>query len=141
MSPSLYSATLAGGSISGLREVSDNTRDSSTTGYRVKEALVRDLKASPLSRAEVAVRLSREAGRHISLPMIEAFLAPTKPHRFPAELIPAWVLVTGSRCVLEVLCAELGLFPATPEDRDFAELGRTRLLDEKLTRRLMERIP
>jgi hypothetical protein len=42
--------------------------------------------------------------------------------------------------VLELLCGEAGLWAATEEDRDFAELGRTRLKDEKLSRKLWERV-
>ena len=107
---------------------------------RVREVLALDLKQSRLSREQIAIELTETAGRPISLDMIEAYVAGSKPHRFPAELVPAWVSVLGSRRLLEVLCGELGLSPATQEDRDFADLGRTRLRDEQLTRKLQERI-
>lgn len=106
----------------------------------VRKALAQDIAFSTFSRSEIAQQLSNCIGRHISVAMIDAFIAETKPHRFPAELIPAWVKILGSDRVLRAVCAEAGLSLATEEDREFAELGRTRLRDEKLTRRLWERV-
>jgi hypothetical protein len=124
--------------MSDLAELSDIV--SAPMGAAVRLAILTDLRESRLSRDQIAMDVSRDTGRAISRAMIDAFVAETKPHRFPAELIPAWTRVTGSRRLLDLLCSNLGLSIATEEDRDFAELGRTRLRDEKLTRRLMERI-
>ncbi|HTX34340.1 MAG TPA: hypothetical protein VME43_04935 [Bryobacteraceae bacterium] len=93
-----------------------------------------------MSRTEVALRLSRATGREIGQAMLDAYVAETKEgHRFPAELVPAWVYVMKSRRVLEVLCRQAGLSVATQEDREFAELGRAHLRSEKLARRLWAR--
>lgn len=110
-----------------------------TTCADVRNALHADLKMCGKSRERVALELSAMVGRQISAEMIDAFVAASKAHRFPAEWIPAWVTVTGSRRLLDLLCGALGLSVATEEDRDFAELGRTRLRDEKLTRKLWAR--
>ena len=112
----------------------------SDTAARVREAAGKDLKECRLSRDQVALELTGMVGREITVAQIDAFVAESKPHRLPAELLPAWVKVTGSRRLLEALLGELGLSVATEEDREFAELGRVRLRDEKLTRKLLERI-
>jgi hypothetical protein len=112
----------------------------STSSEIVRRAAAADLKMCGISRAEVAVRLSARVGRPISVAMIDAYVADSKPHHFPAELIPAWVEVTSSLRILEVLCEEAGLSVATQDDRDFAALGRANLGAEKLTRRLWEKI-
>jgi len=135
---SLSSATSSPLSMSDLAKLSDII--SAPMGAAVRQAILTDLRESRLSRDQIAIDVSRETGRTVSRAMIDAFVAETKPHRFPAELIPAWTRVTGSRRLLDLLCSNLGLSVATEEDRDFAQLGRTRLLDEKLTRRLMEKI-
>jgi hypothetical protein len=103
--------------------------------------MLQDLRESPLSREGVAAELSRVAGRPVSLAMVDAYLSETKAaHRFPAELIPAWVHTLKSPRLLRVLCAQAGLSLATQEDRDFAELGRAALRQEKLAKKLWERI-
>ena len=133
------------------RSSSDNTPDLNTLSTdvntlffkvsdAVREALAADLSASTLSREQVASGLSMLTARPLSVAMIEAYVSVSKPHRFPAELIPAWVRVLGSRRLLDVLCGSLGLTAATQEERDFAELGRLGLKREKLTRQLWERI-
>jgi hypothetical protein len=104
--------------------------------YRVKHALLEDLAASRHSRAEIAVRLTEIAGRQISEAMVDAWVAETKSHRFPAELVPAWTAVTESRRLIEALCAEAGLSVTTPDELRFAELGRARIREEKLTQEL-----
>ncbi len=91
-----------------------------------------------MSREEVAVRLS-VCGSRISAVILDAYLAESKPHKFPAELIPAWIQVTGSIRVLELLCAEIGLSIATQEDRDYAELARMQMRAEKLHAKLTGR--
>ncbi len=132
------------------RQISDNTPalgggvghvdDSFLEGHeRVRKALKADLAGCGLSREEVALRLSNRVGR-VSLAMLDAYVAETKAHRFPAELIPAWVSVTGSRRLLDLLCGEVGLSIATSEDRDFAELGRAQMTGERLRAKLAGRV-
>jgi hypothetical protein len=110
------------------------------TSAIVRDALLRDLKGCLLSREEVAVRLSKQVGRPITTAQIDAFVAESKPHRFPAELVPAWIAITGSRRLLDALARQIGLSVATQEDRDFADLGRAAVQRKKLERKLWERI-
>ena len=105
----------------------------------VRDILLCDLRECRLSRDEVAVRLARGLGRPITTAQIDAFVSQSKPHRFPAELIPAWVSVTGSKRILDALAGLSGLSIATQEEREFAALGRAGLKREKLSQKLWER--
>lgn len=120
--------------------MSDSTRYQ-TPDSKVKDMLYEDLKACPLSREEIAFRLSERAGRHITGVMVDAWVSTTKANRFPAELIPAWTAVLGSKRLIEMLVAEMdGLSLCRLEDLEFAELGRARLRAEKLAQGLWEKI-
>jgi hypothetical protein len=110
----------------------------SVPSAHVIAALKADLKECGKTRNEVAAELS-ERWQQTTVAMLDAFIATSKPHRFPAEAIPAWTLVTGSRRLLDVLAAEVGLSIATAEDRKFAELGRAQLKSKKLAEELWER--
>lgn len=94
----------------------------------------RDARECVLSRVEIAQQLG------ITLAILDSYMAETKPHRFPAELIPAWVRMVGSRRILSAICAAEGLSIATQEDREFAELGRSALRQQKLGQKLWEKI-
>ena len=109
------------------------------TSVRVRKVLQQDLAECRFSRDEVARRLSVRMGR-ISVAIIDAYVAHSKPHRFPAELIPAWIEVTGSRRILDLLCGEVGLSIANEEDRDFAAFGRAHLKAAHLQTKLAGRI-
>jgi hypothetical protein len=122
------------------REINDFARPVSAFAdipTLLKEILAQDARECPLSRNEIADALTKASGRHITEAQIDAMLAKTKAdYRFPAEMIPAWVLVTGSRRALNLICEAAGLSVATDEDKDFAALGRAKLRDEKLSRKL-----
>jgi hypothetical protein len=109
------------------------------TAERIRRALREDLAECRLSREDLAVRLTVRMGR-VSVALINAWVAESKVNRFPADLVPAWTQVTGSRRLLELLCGEAGLALATREDCEFAELGRTNLRGRKLTQKLWELI-
>lgn len=104
----------------------------------VKKALLADLKECRLSRQQVADALTMLSGHDVGLAQLEHYLAETKPHRFPAHLIPAWVRVTGSRRLLILIAAEAGLWLADAEEHDLADLGRASLQREKLDKRVVE---
>jgi hypothetical protein len=105
---------------------------------RIKRTLVQDLKECRFSREQVAEALSRLIGRTITLAQIDAWAAETKEHRLPAEYVPAWVRCTGSRRVLELLCAESGMWVADAEEHDFAEYGRARMQEDAAAARRSE---
>ena len=97
----------------------------------IKKVLIADLRECPLSRAEVAERLTEECCRRITETQIDAYTAASKEHRFPAEMVAAWVKVTGSRRLLALICEEAGLYLASQTDRELAEMGRAQIAAEK----------
>jgi hypothetical protein len=107
----------------------------------IREALRADVKESRLSRAEIAIEISWMMGRPISLAMIDAYMSETKAgHRFPVELLAAWVMVLKSSRLAEAVFRPARLSLATAEDRDFAELGRAELRRKKLAEKLWETV-
>lgn len=115
-------------------EISVSGGDMSTV---IKTTLTQDLRDCPLSRAQVAESLTKIAGRVISEPMLDAFTAESKTgHRFPAELIAPWVIVTGSERLLLLFCQWTGFRLATAMDQQFAELGRAQVESEKADAKL-----
>jgi hypothetical protein len=103
----------------------------------IKRAAANDVRECRRSRAQIADELSSRTGRSISVAQIDAYLAETKSgHRFPCDLLPAWVQVTGSRRVLDILCAAAGYCLADQTERELAELGRECIRREKSQSRL-----
>ena len=102
----------------------------------VKRAAVQDLKECRWSRQQIAEGLSTLVGRELSLAQLDAILAETKIHRMPAEWVPAWVRVTGSRRILDLLCAASGFWVADANDRDLADLARAQLDRKRLDKKI-----
>jgi hypothetical protein len=105
--------------------------DSSNLSVSVKKAMVQDIRECRLSRPQISERLSGLVGVPVSVAMLDAYTADTKPHRFPAAWIPAWVRITGSRRILAALCERAGFTLADRTEHRFAELGRTYLRRRK----------
>ncbi len=101
----------------------------------IRAAASEDLKSCTWKREVVAESLSMALGRTITVAQIDAVTAPTKPHRFPAEWIPAWVKITGSRRILDLLCSGVGLYLADETERALAEYGRAAIEREKAAER------
>jgi len=97
----------------------------------VKRAMAKDLECFQYKREYLCQMLSHELGRPISVPQMDAFLAESKSHRLPAAMIPAWVKVTKSRRLLEILCQACGVGVADETERQFAELGRAEIRRRK----------
>lgn len=106
--------------------------------HSIKQQAARDLRECRYSREHVAERLSWLLGRSITLAQIDAVTAATKAHRFPAEWIPAWIMTTGSRRILELLCGAAGLWAADETDQRFARLGREAIKARKAAKRAAE---
>ncbi len=71
---------------------------------RLREAISQALRRCKLSRSQVAAQMSKLTGNDISKTMLDAYTSASEEyHRFPAEWIPALVLVTGNEDVLRVL--------------------------------------
>lgn len=94
-------------------------------------ALVQDITECKWSREEIALGLSKLLGREVKIYQLDAMTAETKDHRFPAEWVPAWVRVTGSARLLELLCAESGMWLADDVEHDLADLGRNQVRAER----------
>lgn len=89
-----------------------------------RRLLARALKASPHSRDEVAERLSRLAGRPTSRAQLDAWCAPTKAHRLPADLVPALCAAIGNLILLEGLARAAGAQLVAPEELRVLRLGQ-----------------
>ncbi len=78
---------------------------------RLREELKRAIRESDLSRWEIAGQMSDLLDCEISKYMLDAWTAESKEgHRFPAEYLPAFCRVTGSRGPLALLAEAAGLF-------------------------------
>ena len=113
----------------------------------VKRTLAQDIRECRWSREEIAHRLLMLTGKQVSLATLDAMVADSKEHRFPAEWIPAWVMATGSRRLLDLLVGEAGFSVADQTERDLAQFARLRIQTTKnsaradeLRRTLWERI-
>lgn len=113
----------------------------------VKQILAEDIRACQLSRAEIAFRLGALTGRNVSLAQLDAMVALSKEHRFPAEWLAAWTVITGSRRLLDLICRVAGYCLADETDQELAEFARLQLEQkrasaraETLRKRLAERL-
>lgn len=104
-------------------ECSGNVRE------RLRTALCSAIKQCPLSRWEIAGKMSHLLGHEVSKYMIDAWTAESKDgHRMPAEYIPAFCMVTGDHGPLRVLAEVAGLFALPGPDALRAEIQK---LDEE----------
>lgn len=101
----------------------------------IKKALATDIKECCWSREQIVQRLALLTGRPVGISTLDAMVAETKDHRFPAEWIPAWVLSTGSTRLLNLLCSESGLFLSDATEHDLAELARLNIATRQATKR------
>jgi hypothetical protein len=76
----------------------------------LREVLAEAFKNCPLSRYEIAGKLSHLLGTEISKSMIDAWLAESKTsHRLPASYIPALCAVLGDITPLQFIASKLGI--------------------------------
>lgn len=96
---------------------------------RLREALSEALKACPFSRYEAAARMSELVGVEITKTMLDSWTAESKEyHRFPAEYLPAFCHVTGSKEPLRMMAELVQCYLVESEEALLAELGR---IDQK----------
>lgn len=86
------------------------------------------LAASPLSIDQVAEGLTALSGRAISVSMIYSWTGQSRPHRLPAELIPAINRVVGNTILLQGLAEASGCRITEPRDLQLARLGQLTLI-------------
>jgi hypothetical protein len=96
----------------------------------LRAAVTADIKASPLSRYQIAARMSELAGLEITETMLYSWTAESKDkHRFPCQFLPAFVVTTGGRRAFECLSRRSGLFALPGPEALRAEIHR---LDEQI---------
>ncbi len=89
---------------------------------RLREAVAAAIDASPLSRVQVADKLSRMVGHHVGEATVDAWLAASKDrHRIPAAYIPALCRLLGTLRPLEVLADLAGAHVVDHRTRLLAE--------------------
>lgn len=104
---------------------------------RLRLALCTAIKQCPLSRWEIAGRMSHLLGCEISKYQIDAWTAESKDgHRLPGEYLPAFCLVTADHGPLRVLAETAGLFALPGPDALRSEIRR---LEEESRRINQER--
>lgn len=70
--------------------------------HALKRAAQMDLENAKYSVEEMALAMSALCGRQVTVQQVLAFASPG-PHLMPLSLLPAWVRVTGSRRILDLL--------------------------------------
>ena len=113
----------------------------------IKAIAAEDLKRCRYSREEITLALSGQVGREITVAQINAWVAESHNNRFPLDVVPAWVRVTGSPRLLEMVCSEAAMYLANETEHRLAAYGRRVIELDKATDRearlkadLMERL-
>ena len=95
----------------------------------LRRAVVAAIKRCPLSRWEIAGKMSHLLGTEITKFQIDAWTAESKEmHRVPAEYLPAFCMVTGDHGPLQLMAETAGLFAIPGPDALRVEIQR---LDEQ----------
>lgn len=77
----------------------------------IRNALYEAIKGCPLSRWEIAAKMSELTDAEISKFMLDTWTSESKEgHRFPLEYVSAFCQVTGNTKVLELVCRSVGVF-------------------------------
>lgn len=91
----------------------------------LRVALCAAIKQCPLSRWEIAGKMSHLLGQEISKFSLDAWTAESKDgHRLPAEYLPAFCQVTGDNGPLQILAETAGLFALPGPDALRSEIRK-----------------
>lgn len=94
------------------------------------------LKATPLSRFEIAARMSELVGEEITKAQLDAWTAESKErHRFPFEYAAAFEAACGTTALQELLGRLRGSRPLAPEDQLDLALGQLQREEHALKER------
>ena len=100
----------------------------------VRNALHDAIKECPLSRWEIAAKMSELLDTEISKYQLDAWTSESKDaHRFPLEYAAAFCKVTGSNGPLQVVCAPVGMYTLDGPDTLRSHLQRLEEQSEKLS--------
>ena len=102
-----------------------------------RETISEELRRCPLSRYQVAARMSELLGQDITKTMLDSWTAESKEqHRFPAVFLPAFCEAVGSTAPLRVLGQPVGVYVLPGPEALRAEIQR---IDEEITRKQAEK--
>ena len=102
-----------------------------------REVVSLALKGSPLSRYQVAARMSELVGQDITKTMLDSWTAESKEqHRFPAIFLPAFCEAAGSMEPLRMLGQSAGAFVLPGTEALRAEIRR---IEEEIERKQSEK--
>jgi hypothetical protein len=102
-----------------------------------RESISTALKDCPLSRYQVAARMSELVGQEITKSMLDSWTAESKElHRFPAIFLPAFCEATGDAEPLRILGKICGIFILPGPEALRSEI---RKLDEEIQKRQAEK--
>ena len=92
---------------------------------RLKASLSEGIRQSGLSRYDVAARISERIGWDLTKSMLDAYTAEShEAHRVPAEILPAFCVVTGYWRPLHLLAEAGGGRFLESEHAGYAEMAR-----------------
>jgi hypothetical protein len=104
---------------------------------RFRESISQALKNSPLSRYQIAARMSELVGQDITKTMLDSWTAESKEnHRFPAIYVPAFCEAAGDTGPLMLLSKPVKVFCLPGPEALRAEIQR---LDEEISRKQREK--
>lgn len=128
-----------------IREVSQRQAEASgrieesgkyNIDIRLRELLSSALKRSPLSRYEVAGKMSELLGVEINKGQLDSWTAESKEcHRFPFAYAAAFCMATGDRGILWIAAELCGGYFIEGEDAIRLELGKIEEQKQDLARR------
>ena len=117
--PSLFDMIREAGSISETAPASFNI------SFRLRSEISEGLKRCPLSRFEVAAKMSDLLGLEVTKSQLDSWTAESKEaHRFPAEYLPAYCAATEYKEPLRLMARMIQCFLLESEEALLAELGR-----------------
>lgn len=91
----------------------------------LRTAISEAIKHCPLSRWQIAAKMSELMDVEVSKYMIDAWTSEAKDgHRFPAEYLPSFIVATGSMNPLQVLSEAAGVFTLPGPEALRAEIQR-----------------
>ena len=103
----------------------------------VRLAMCEAIKLCPLSRYEIAARMSVLMDIEVSHYMLDSYTSESKEgHRMPAEFLPAFCKATGNVKPLQILAEAAGLFALPGPEALRAEIQK---LDEDVKRIQLEK--
>ncbi len=107
--------------------------------HLVRAALVKAIKNCPLSRYQIAARISELMDRDLTKEMLDKYCSESaEGHRLPAEIIPAFCKVTGSLSLLKIFAEPMACTFLDSTETQALEIVRLRLEREKLQNKIRE---